>query len=96
MEILQKDNGKKGMFFIELDGKLVAEMVYSWAGADRIIIEHTEADDVLKGKNAGMKLVAKAVEFARERRLKITPFCTFAKKVFDKTPEFGDVLYSLS
>ncbi len=92
MEILQKDTGKRGMFYIELDGKLVAEMVYTWAGADRIIIEHTEADDVLKGKNAGMKLVAKAVEFAREKAIKITPFCPFAKKVFDRTPEFRDVL----
>jgi len=38
------------------------------------------------------KMVAQAVAFAREKNIKIIPLCPFAKKVFDKTPEFKDVL----
>ena len=37
-------------------------------------------------------MVTKAVEFAREKGIKILPLCPFAKSVFDKTPEFRDVL----
>lgn len=92
MEIQQKDNAKTGMFFIEQEGKKVAKLVYTWAGDDRIIIEHTEVDDSLKGEGAGKELVAKLVEFAREKGIKIIPVCSFAKSVFKKTQEYQDVL----
>jgi uncharacterized protein len=92
MEIQQKDDGRTGMFFIEQDDEIVAELVYSWKGKDRIIIEHTEVDEILKGKGAGKELVSKSVEFAREKGIKIVPLCPFAKSVFDKTKEFQDVL----
>jgi uncharacterized protein len=92
MEIQQRDEGKTGIFFIEQDDEIVAELVYSWRGKDRIIIEHTEVDDVLKGKGAGKELVSKSVEFAREKSIKIVPVCSFTKSVIDKTKEFQDVL----
>ena len=92
MEIQQKDNAKTGMFFIEQEGEKVAKMIYTWAGDDRIIIEHTEVDDILKGQGAGKALVAKSVEFAREKGIKIVPICSFAKSVFNKTQEYQDVL----
>lgn len=92
MEILQTDTGKKGKFYIELDGEQVAELVYTWAGPELFIIEHTEVSDVLAGKGAGKQLVAKAVEFAREKKVRIIPLCSFAKKVFDKVAEYRDVL----
>lgn len=92
MEIKQDDNGQKGKFFVEIDSKSVAEMTYVWAGADRIIIDHTQVDEVLKGKGAGKQMVTKAVEFAREKGISIVPLCPFAKSVFDKVPEFRDVL----
>jgi len=92
MEIKQKNDSKKGMFYIEHDGKIVAEMTYVWAGTGKIIIDHTHVNESLKGKGAGKQMVNKAVEFARENALKIVPLCPFAKSVFDKTPEYGDVL----
>jgi uncharacterized protein len=92
MEIHQKNNAKTGMFFIEQEGEKVAELVYSWKGNDKLIIEHTGVDDILKGKGAGKELVAKTVEFAREKGIKIVPVCSFAKSVFAKTKEYEDVL----
>lgn len=92
MEILQEDNGKKGKFFILENEIQEAEMTYTWAGTDRIIIDHTEVNEVLKGKNAGKQMVMKAVEFAREKSIKIFPLCPFAKSVFNKIPEIRDVL----
>ena len=91
MEIQQQEDGRKGKFFIEEEGKILAEMTYVWAG-DRIIIDHTEVSEQLKGKSAGKLMLTKAVSFAREKGIKILPLCPFAKSVFDKTPEYSDVL----
>ncbi|MDP3556523.1 MAG: GNAT family N-acetyltransferase [Bacteroidota bacterium] len=92
MEILQKDNGTKGMFYVKHGNETLAEMHYVWAGSDRIIIDHTDVSEVLKGKGVGKQMVERAVEFAREKGIKIVPLCLFAKSVFDKVKEFSDVL----
>jgi predicted GNAT family acetyltransferase len=85
-------DGKKGYFHIDVDGKQEAKMTFVFAGDDKIIIDHTEVNPGNEGKGFGKKMVTKAVEYARENDIKIIPLCPFAKSVFDKTPEFGDVL----
>ncbi|NUM51449.1 MAG: N-acetyltransferase [Flavobacteriales bacterium] len=92
MEILQKDDGYKGAFYVEQGNQVLAEMTYVWAGTDRIIIDHTDVNAVLKGKGIGKQMVTKAVGFAREKGIKIVPLCPFARSVFDKVKEFKDVL----
>ena len=67
MEILQKDDGKKGKFYIEREGSTVAEMTYVWAGTDRIIIDHTEVGEVFKDQGVGKQMVSSAVDFARKK-----------------------------
>jgi len=92
MEIKQSQNGNKGEFYVEsAEGKKIALMTYSVAGTGRIIIDHTEVDDVLKGKSAGKQLVSAAVDYARKNNLKILPLCPFARSVFARTREFDDV-----
>jgi uncharacterized protein len=92
MDIKNNDDGNSGEFFIEEGGEKAGMLTYSWKGKDRIIIEHTEVDDILKGKGAGKQLIRKAVDFAREKNIKIVPVCSFAKSVLDKTLEYRDVL----
>ncbi len=92
MEVLHEDNGKKGSFFIRVNDEKQAEMTYTWAGTERIIIDHTEVNDALRGKSAGKQMLMKTVEFAREKGIKIIPLCPFAKSVFQKVPEIRDVL----
>jgi predicted GNAT family acetyltransferase len=92
MEVTQDDNGKRGKFFVMLDGKEEALMTYVYAG-ENIIIDHTEVHDVFKGQGVGYKLVEAAVEFARESEIKIKPLCPFANAVFKKKgKEYEDVL----
>lgn len=93
MNIQQKDNGKKGSFYVEEAGELLAEMTYVWSGNDKFIIDHTEVSAALEGKGIGKQLVQKAVEFAREKNVKIMPLCPFAKRVFDKVEAYQDVLF---
>ena len=85
-------NGSKGYFYVSVDGKQEGKMTFVFAGNDKIIIDHTEVNPGNNGKGYGKKMVDKAVEYAREKNIKIIPLCPFAKKVFDKTPEFKDVL----
>lgn len=92
MDIKLELTGSKGAFFIEENGKRQAEMTFSKAGDIRIIIDHTEVGDALRGKGAGKQLVSAAVDYARKNNLKIIPLCPFAKSVFDKVKEFQDVL----
>lgn len=93
MDIQQTDDGKDGMFYIQTDGVIQAEMTYVWSGDKRIIIDHTSVSEILKGKNIGKQLVQKAVDFAREKQIKILPLCPFAKAVFEKIPAYSDVLF---
>lgn len=92
MEILHNDDGKKGAFFVKHENKILTEMTYVWAGPARIIIDHTDVNETLKGKGIGKQMVAKAVLFAREKAINILPLCPFAKSVFDKVKEYNDVL----
>jgi predicted GNAT family acetyltransferase len=92
MVILHKLVEKKGMFYVEVDGNILAEMVYSMASPSKMIIEHTEVSDELKGKNVGFQLVKTAVDYARQNNIKIIPLCPFAKSVFDRKEELRDVL----
>jgi len=91
-EVQVKINDKNGFFYIDIEGKNEAMMTFVFAGSDKIIIDHTEVKPNNEGKGFGKKMVVKAVEYARENNIKIIPLCPFAKSVFDKVPEFSDVL----
>jgi predicted GNAT family acetyltransferase len=92
MEIQQFDDTRKGNFFVAGEKAPLAELAYVWAGENKIIIDHTDVGDALRGQHVGQQLVERAVLYARDKGIKIIPLCPFAKSVFDKTPEYGDVL----
>jgi len=89
MEILQD----KGQFYIgDNPADPLAEITYVEAGEKKIIIDHTFVSDELRGQKIGDKLVARAVQFARDNNKTVIPLCPFAKAQFDKHPEYQDVL----
>ncbi len=88
----RESNEKNGYFYLSVDGKQEGKMTFVYAGDKQIIIDHTEVNTGNNGKGYGKMMVGKAVEFARDNNLKIIPLCPFAKSVFDKNPEFKDVL----
>lgn len=92
MLIQHKKAGNKGLFFVQQDGNILAEMTYTMPSAEKMIIDHTEVSDELRGQNVGYQLVHTAVEYARTHQLKIIPLCPFANAVFKKKPEYADVL----
>ncbi|HEY3405987.1 MAG TPA: GNAT family N-acetyltransferase [Ohtaekwangia sp.] len=77
MQIKLEESENKGAFYIEENGVRLAQMTFSKAGASRIIIDHTDVSDALRGKGAGKQLVSAAVDHARKKNLKIIPLCPF-------------------
>ena len=93
MTIKQTGEGRKGSFkAFDLETE-AGNLVYHFAGSDKIIIEHTVVDPAFKGRNVGKQLVMAAVEFARDQKIRVMPLCPFANSVFEKVPEINDVLY---
>ena len=91
MKIEHEHAGHRGAFVWMEDGERLAVMSYTVAGS-RVIIDHTDVDDRLRGKGAGKQLVKSAVEWARADKVQLLPLCPFARSVFEKTPEYSDVL----
>lgn len=92
MQIQHDEIKKKGVFFIEENDERLAQMQYFHSKPGEITIYHTEVDPKFAGKGVGRELVAAGVKFAREKKLKIVPTCSYTKSVIDKTPAFQDVL----
>jgi uncharacterized protein len=92
MLIQHKEQGNRGIYFIEEDGNILAELIYSNLSPDRVIIEHTEVSEELLGQNIGFQLVNHMVEHARTNQQKVILVCPFAKSIFDKKLDFMDVL----
>lgn len=87
-----EDNGKKGRFVLYEEDKEAGEMTFTWAGESKIIIDHTGIKEEYGGKGYGKILLAKAVEFAREKNIKILPLCPFAKAMIDRDSSIQDIL----
>ena len=92
MEIKHRENTHKGSFYIEENDVLLAEITYSFAGSDKLILDHTIVGKELKGMGIGNMLVEAAVSYSRDKGIKIVPLCPFAKTVFEKNPSYKDVL----
>lgn len=90
--IEHQESDSRGAFFIQQDGRRLAEMTYSRTNATLIVIDHTEVDASLGGQGVGRQLLDALVQWARATGTKVIPLCPFAKAQFEKTPAIRDVL----
>lgn len=91
MEIKQSNN----QFYVgDNPERPLAAMTFVPSGNDKIIIDHTEVSEELRGQSVGDKLLDALVEYSKENHLKIIPLCPFAKSRMNKYPEkYADMLY---
>jgi predicted GNAT family acetyltransferase len=92
LKIQREEHGKKGAFFVEKDGKWIAEMTYRREGARTLVIDHTAIAKQLQGKGVGKAMVKAAVKYAEKNNLLIKPACPFVKKVLESSEEYEDIL----
>lgn len=91
-EIRHLQDGKRGAFVYFVDRQMLAEMEYVMYAAKRMVIEHTEVDESLKGQSIGKKLLESLVHYVRDHDIKVIPYCPFAKAMLEKTKEWQDIL----
>lgn len=88
MEI--KDNGE--LFYIGDEKKPDANIIYV-VGKKALNIKHTYVDPESRGKGYAAYLMKYAIDFAKDRNLKVKPMCAYSTKYFDTHPELDDILY---
>lgn len=91
MKIQHEETETKGAFYIIGDHGRIAELSYSKAGDERIILDHTVVSDDHRGEGLGKKLVYHSVEYARTHNLKILPLCPYARSLFSRDKDIRDV-----
>ncbi len=91
--IEQEENNKKGRFIIYDNDEFAGELTYYWEGDTKFVVDHVGVDKQFGGKGYGKQLVMRAVEFAREKEVKIVPVCPFVKALFEKIESIRDVRY---
>jgi predicted GNAT family acetyltransferase len=92
IQIEHAEEDGRGAFFVRREGVRLAEMTYSRAGDDLIIIDHTEVHDKLRGMGIARRLLDTAVAWARQTKTRVIATCPYAKSQFDRDPSIRDVL----
>lgn len=89
--IEREDTKSGGVYRLSMEGA-TAEMTFSRASEQLIIIDHTDVPDALRGRRIGNQLLERAIADARASGGKIFPLCPFAASQFRRHPEYRDVL----
>jgi hypothetical protein len=72
------DGGKAVLTYAEQNGKLY--------------LLHTEVPEAMEGHGIGSALVRASVEYAREKNVKVVPFCPFAREWLHRHPDFQEMV----
>jgi predicted GNAT family acetyltransferase len=91
MQIIEETGSTGGRYIASLEG-VEAEMTYSRASPQLVIIDHTGVPDSLRGKGVGQALALHAVEAARAGGWKIIALCPFFKAQAQRHPDWRDVV----
>ncbi len=93
MEIKKRLDNNKGSFFIEEDGRQIAELDFV-IKEDVLDAIHTGVRPELEGQGIAGRLFDEMVNFAREKGYKVKPTCPYIDVKFKRDPDgFSDVVY---
>lgn len=85
------DNAAEQRYEIDVGGELAGFAQYR-SRPGQIAFTHTEVDDRFEGQGLGGRLVAFALDDARERGLAVLPFCPFVKAYIQRHREYVDLV----
>jgi predicted GNAT family acetyltransferase len=86
-----RDNPDRRRFEIDLGDGSFAIAEYTLP-AGKIMFTHTEVPEAHEGKGIGTALIRFALDFARERGLKVIPICPFFAAYMQKNADVQDLL----
>ena len=85
-DAIRHEDGSNGTFFVEREGRRVAELTYRMRG-ETAVVDHTWVDPQLRGGKLAPKLVEACVEWARKEKRTISPACSYVRMVMDRYPD---------
>lgn len=90
-DIQHKETDGKGMFYIEREGDIVAELTYTLRDNNIMTLDHTETEPDYSGEGLASSLVEHSVNYARKNKLLIDPLCDYAAAQFKRHEEYREV-----
>ena len=91
IQIEHERDAERGAFYFDKQGLRLAEMTYTRAGSDLIIVDHTFVHDALRGHGVARKLLDALVAWARESHTRVMATCPYAKGQFEQDASIRDV-----
>ncbi len=83
---------EKDKIYLENEkGECVAEVTFPLISKDKVNINHTYVNRILRGQGIADKLVRELAVYLRENNMKAVSTCSYAKDWFENHPEFHDV-----
>ena len=86
-----RDNAAERRYEVRADGELAGFAQYK-LDPGQISFTHTEVDGRFEGRGLAGKLIAFALDDARERGLAVLPFCPFVKAYIQRHREYADLV----
>jgi predicted GNAT family acetyltransferase len=91
--ITRSEDASRGRYEARVAGREgVGELTYVRKAGKELVADHTGVDDSLRGTGVGKALVERLVADARSEQLKIVPLCSFVRALFQRHPEWSDVM----
>ncbi len=92
MDDLRVENDEDGEIYWLFQGEReVGTMRYGWEDGV-LVLYHTQVDRTLGRRGLGSALVEHVLGEARERGVKIEPFCLFVRSYLERHPEHADLV----
>lgn len=89
--VQHNEKSGRGEFFIERDGRRVAEMTYRRVDPATVLVDHTEVDVSLRGGGVARQLLDAAVSWARQNGTKMDASCSYVVAQFARDKSLRDV-----
>lgn len=85
------DNPDQHRYEIQVDGELAGFVQYR-RRPGLIAFIHTEIDQRFEGQGLASKLIAAALDSAREEGIWVLPFCPFVNGFIERHPEYASLV----
>jgi predicted GNAT family acetyltransferase len=79
-------------FVLRIDGERHGFLEFTRPEVGLMRIEYVEVSPELRGRGLGRQLVQKAVDFARDAKLRVVPICSYARAVITRDVAMSEVL----
>ncbi|MGZ5494215.1 MAG: GNAT family N-acetyltransferase [Thermoanaerobaculia bacterium] len=84
------NNEAESRFEVEVDGKL--SVVEYELTPGKILLTHTGVAPELSGRGIAQQLVTAALEYARSRKLRVVPLCSYVAAFIERHPEYKNLV----